>query len=114
MHAVVIEWSDGTVVVNGPYADAGIAATAAFYLATCESAEQEMSIRQTGDASWILGDDGQDQIDIYAVRMGEPVNITQLQPGYVDTKGLPSAPGVPCSTCSANPHMAGCPEADRG
>lgn len=75
MHAVIIEWGDGTVVVNGPYADAGFARTAATMLAHIEATEMEMSIRQTGDDSWIIGDDGEDQIDVYAVRMGEPVNI---------------------------------------
>lgn len=75
MHAVIIEYGDGTVVANGPYADAGFADTAAFYLATCEADEMEMSIRPAGDSHWIIGDDGQDQIDVYAVRMGEPVNI---------------------------------------
>lgn len=75
MHAVIIEWGDGTVVANGPYESQEAARIAAFYLATSESAESEMSIRQTSDDSWVLGDDGEDQIDVYAVAMGEPVNI---------------------------------------
>ena len=80
MYAVVIEWGDGTVVVNGPYGSKDAAWQATRTLAEEIAAEDEMPIQ--GDIGalrehYVLGEDGMDQIDVYAVKMGEPVKVEQ-------------------------------------
>lgn len=77
MHAVIIEWQDGTVSVNGPYRDNDVAVKAARKIGLDIRAEERLS----DPRAYVETDDGcvlhdaDDQIDVYAREMGSPVTI---------------------------------------
>jgi len=80
-YAVVMEWWDGTVMVNGPYGLKEHANAACRHIAQEEAKEQDwpMQVRGHDDKlHCLIGEDGGDQIDVYVVEMGNPYNREQL------------------------------------
>jgi hypothetical protein len=113
---IITEWEDGTVAVTGPYDTEDAAKTdlpnvVKVLVEWPDDPEPEPVEYNEARTHARIGVDSMDSTDAYVQEMGKP---TPKGGGYVNTKGLPPAAGVPCSTCSANPHMPGCPEASRG
>lgn len=73
-YAVVIEWGDGTVDVNGPYDSEHAVRNGVSRIATALARDEDrvLKINETCDHA-IIGTDGEDQIDVYTRKMGEPI-----------------------------------------
>ncbi len=79
MYAVVYEFEDGTVTVNGPYSSQEQARMAAQEIAKIEAEELECQYQVTGEDGTVeLGEPGSygEYGTIYPVEMGTPVSIT--------------------------------------
>lgn len=73
-HCVVIEWGDGSVTVNGPYPDMPLARFGVNRVALeIWKNFDGPRTRHPDNNGWTLGDDGQDQIDVYVQPMGTPI-----------------------------------------
>lgn len=81
MHAVIIESDDGTVTVNGPYAEREAALRAARKIATDFAANEEHREMELVPDGAIVTGGSIDQIDVYVRLMGEPLegSVVDLQ-----------------------------------
>lgn len=88
MYAIVIEWQDGTVAVNGPYKDEPSAKSAAHYLAWCDWVQENEEIPKEEwcelvrmndvEGWWRIGDE-MEGVDYYVRDMGNPVTPDQIR-----------------------------------
>lgn len=76
MHCLVLEWDDGTVVVNGPYDGAESAAVAAPAVIAHSWPDEPVTVPEGhGTPTWIVGTDPEDAHYVYVLAMGTPEEV---------------------------------------